>query len=64
MNPVSAAARSFAVSGCLLLALAGASAAEKPRPLSLAEAQRAFRVAPGLRVEIAAAEPQIGRAHV
>ncbi len=58
MKHLLAATRPLFAAGCLLLAVAGVGAAERPLSPSPEDARRAFRVAPGLRVELAAAEPQ------
>ena len=59
MNPASAVARPFVAIGCLLLLGVSSFGAEKVKSLSPAEALQAFRVAPGLRVELVAAEPDV-----
>ena len=59
MIPASAAARPVVAIGCLLLLSVSSSGAERVKPLSPAEALQAFHVAPGLRVEIVAAEPEV-----
>ncbi|MFM8620300.1 MAG: PVC-type heme-binding CxxCH protein [Opitutaceae bacterium] len=59
MTPASAVARPLVAIVCLLSLAASAPGAEKAKSLSPAEALRAFRVAPGLRVELVAAEPAV-----
>ena len=59
MNPASAVARPFVAIGCLLLLGVSSFGAEKVKSLSPGEALQAFRVAPGMRVELVAAEPLV-----
>ncbi len=55
----SAVARPLVTSGCLLLLAVSAAGAGRAKSPSTAESLQAFRVAPGLRVELAAAEPEV-----
>lgn len=59
MNFASAVARRLVTSGGLLLVAVSASGAERVKSPSPAESLQAFRVAPGLRVELVAAEPEV-----
>ena len=59
MNFASAVARRLVTFSCLLLVVVSASGAERVKSPSPAESLQAFRVAPGLRVELVAAEPEV-----
>ena len=59
MIPASAVARAPVALGCLLVIAVSSFGAGNVKSLSPSEALQAFRVAPGLRVELVAAEPDV-----